>query len=383
MIIELNPDAKDAEKGVKDWVAMYNHESGKSIRVAPAGDIVHLLLLLGDTSGLNESQLAGLDGVERITRVLHPYKAIARNWLNGNKKTIIAREDSKININGESTTPVVIGNRERPVYIVGVCTVESEEQTLRTAEEIAGEAQKLGIGDRILFRGGAWKPRTEYSPASFRGLEWKAIDILEKVRKRTKLLIGTEVMDTKDVDELAWKMNWLWVGADNWCNQALLLKLAETDIPVGYKSPKFNVPFETWLKKSYFLAGARAEARHVEPNMFYIHRGTVTEATDRALLNLGFMRELSRLVTLPGVIDISHAAGNHEIVPEYLDSVIATRPHAVMVELVYSGADRSRLKCDGKQALYVRDFFNLIKPIEERMPRQTPAPKEEGGGGMY
>lgn len=66
---------------------------------------------------------------------------------------------------------VVIG--EGFVVDGGPCGVESEEQTIRTAEAVK-------VGGGMIFRGGAFKPRT--SPYDFQGLGLEGLKILAPAR---------------------------------------------------------------------------------------------------------------------------------------------------------------------------------------------------------
>ncbi len=71
------------------------------------------------------------------------------------------------------------------VVIAGPCSVESEEQTVRTAIAVKKAGAKM-------LRGGAFKPRT--SPYAVQGLGRKGLKILDKARKETGLPIVTEVV---------------------------------------------------------------------------------------------------------------------------------------------------------------------------------------------
>src|SRR5450432_837445 len=76
------------------------------------------------------------------------------------------------------------------VVIPGPCSVESEEQIMRSAEAVAKAGAKL-------LRGGAFKPRT--SPYDFQGMETEGLKLLAKAKAATGLAIITEVMSDRDV----------------------------------------------------------------------------------------------------------------------------------------------------------------------------------------
>ena len=78
--------------------------------------------------------------------------------------------------------------------IAGPCTVETREQTLETARAVAAAGATM-------LRGGAFKPRT--SPYAFQGLGHKGLEILAEAREETGLPIVTELLDPRDVEEVA------------------------------------------------------------------------------------------------------------------------------------------------------------------------------------
>ena len=96
--------------------------------------------------------------------------------LNGNGRTVITVDNVKV---GKDF-----------VVIAGPCSVESEAQTIKTA-------QKVKEAGANMLRGGAFKPRT--SPYDFQGLGLTGLKILEKAKKETGLPVVTEVTDPRDV----------------------------------------------------------------------------------------------------------------------------------------------------------------------------------------
>ncbi|MBW1770166.1 MAG: phospho-2-dehydro-3-deoxyheptonate aldolase, partial [Deltaproteobacteria bacterium] len=95
-----------------------------------------------------------LPGVERVIPISSAFKLASRK---------MHPQDTLVHV-GDA----VIGG-ERIVVIAGPCAVESREQAFATAREV----RKYGA---VLFRGGAFKPRT--SPYSFQGLGEEGLSIL-------------------------------------------------------------------------------------------------------------------------------------------------------------------------------------------------------------
>ncbi|MFC1830287.1 hypothetical protein ACFL0O_11840 [Thermodesulfobacteriota bacterium] len=100
-----------------------------------------------------------LPGVAKVIPISTSFKLVSRQ---------MHPEDSRVQIGD-----VVIGG-ERIAVIAGPCAVESRNQALTIAKEV----RRYGA---VLFRGGAFKPRS--SPYSFQGLEEEGLKILAEVRE--------------------------------------------------------------------------------------------------------------------------------------------------------------------------------------------------------
>ena len=119
---------------------------------------------------------------------------------------------------GEARSVIEVGGvrvGEEFVVIAGPCSVESEDQTIRTAVAVKEAGAKM-------LRGGAFKPRT--SPYAFQGLGLKGLKILDKAKRETGLPIVTEVVDTRDVSWVGEYADLLQIGARNMQNFSLLAR---------------------------------------------------------------------------------------------------------------------------------------------------------------
>ena len=165
---------------------------------------------VGDVTACMES-VEALPQVENVMRISAPYKFVSKEFRKGK---------TRIKVNGTE-----IGGDEF-VVIAGPCSVESEEQILRSAEAVAKAGAKL-------LRGGAFKPRT--SPYDFQGMEEEGLKLLQKAKKATGLAIVTEVMGDRDVDLVARYADVMQVGARNMQNFMLLKALGKCGRPVLLK----------------------------------------------------------------------------------------------------------------------------------------------------
>src|SRR5271155_5461237 len=133
---------------------------------------------VGDVTACFES-VEAMPQVEKVVRISAPYKFVSKEFRAGK---------TRIKVNGTE-----IGGDEF-VVMAGPCSVESEEQIMKSAEAVAKAGAKF-------LRGGAFKPRT--SPYDFQGMEEEGLKLLAKARQATGLAIVTEVMSDRDVTLVA------------------------------------------------------------------------------------------------------------------------------------------------------------------------------------
>ena len=171
MILVLN---KDITKDQKSHIRNTLLDKGCFVReTEDAGQ--NLIGALGK-SNLDVAFLKSLPGVETITPITTPFKLASRQWHSAD--TLVPIGD------------VLVGG-ERIVIIAGPCAVESRDQALTIAREV----KRYGA---VVFRGGAFKPRT--SPYSFQGLEEDGLKILAEVREQTGLPVVTEITSVAQAD---------------------------------------------------------------------------------------------------------------------------------------------------------------------------------------
>ncbi|MBW2317957.1 MAG: phospho-2-dehydro-3-deoxyheptonate aldolase, partial [Deltaproteobacteria bacterium] len=164
MIIVLKANITQEEK---NRILSLLHDGGCIVReMSEAGQGV-----IGTTgnAGYDIEFFEKMSGVEKVVPISTSFKLVSRQ---------MHPEDSIVDVGD-----VAVGG-ERIVVIAGPCAVESSEQALTIAQEV----RKYGA---ILFRGGAFKPRS--SPYSFQGLGEEGLKILAEVRERVGLRVVTEI----------------------------------------------------------------------------------------------------------------------------------------------------------------------------------------------
>jgi 3-deoxy-7-phosphoheptulonate synthase len=297
-------------------------EAGAHGRVAPGREAT-VVGAIGDRSLMSRVVLDGVAGVDRILPVSKPYKLVSRDT---------------------SPEPTVIQVRGRRVggahfaLIAGPCTVESRDQTLATAHAVHAAGASM-------LRGGAFKPRT--SPYSFRGLGDEALAILDEAREETGLPVVTEVLDPRQVEQVAAVADVIQIGARNMSNFLLLTEVGRCDRPVLLKRGPSSSVEELLMAAEYVV-------REGNPRVILCERGIRTfEPSTRFTLDIGAVPVLKELTHLPVIVDPSHAAGRREIVPALARAAVAAGADGIMVE---AHPRPEEALCDAPQLIRCSDF---------------------------
>jgi 3-deoxy-7-phosphoheptulonate synthase len=328
MIISMRPHATRQEI---DHVCERIREFGYKVHSIEGEERVVIGAVgMGDVTACLES-LEATPGVERAMRISAPYKFVSREFKKGR---------SLIKVNG-----VEIGGGEF-IVMAGPCSVESEEQIMRTAESVAA------AGARVL-RGGAFKPRT--SPYDFQGLELEGLKLLRKARQATGLGIVTEIMSDRDVDLVAEYADCMQVGARNMQNFALLKSLGSCGRTVLLKRGMSSTIKELLMSAEYIVA-------HGNPNVILCERGIRTfETATRNTCDISAIPVLNEMTHLPVILDPSHAAGKRSLVPALARAAVAAGADGLMVE-VHPCPEKA--VSDGAQSLALEDFRELMRRLD-------------------
>ncbi len=198
---------------------------------------------------------------------------------------------------------------DNPLLISGPCSLESEEQTMATARELAKDKRVF------VYRGGIWKPRTR--PGSFEGMGSIALEWLKQVKQETGLMVGTEVANAQHVEEcLKAGVDVLWIGARSTASPFVVQEIADvlkgTDQVIMVKNP-VNPDVQLWMGALERLNQAGLK------NLVAIHRGFTpfSETKYRNYPNWKTVIELRQLMpNLPIICDPSHISGKREFLFE-------------------------------------------------------------------
>ena len=194
---------------------------------------------------------------------------------------------------------------DNPLLISGPCSLESEEQALSTARELAKDKRVF------IYRGGIWKPRTR--PGMFEGVGSVGLEWMKLVKQETGLMTGTEVANAQHVEEcLKAGVDVMWIGARSTASPFVVQEIADvlkgTDQIIMVKNP-VNPDVQLWVGALERLNQAGLK------NLVAIHRGFTpfSDTKYRNYPNWKTVIELKRILpNLPIICDPSHIAGKRE-----------------------------------------------------------------------
>jgi 3-deoxy-7-phosphoheptulonate synthase len=319
VIVVMKPDA--SKKDVEHMVERIESLGLKSHVIV--GTERTVIAAVGDDRKTHKESLESGPGVAEVLPILAPYKMAS---LEMKKEQSVIRAGS-LTVGGNT-----IG------VIAGPCSVESEEQIVKSAKAVKAAGATA-------LRGGAFKPRT--SPYSFQGLKETGLQMLATARAETGLAIVTEVVATEDVELVAKYADVLQIGARNMQNYRLLEAVGGVDRAVLLKRGPSATIEELLLAAEYILNAGN-------PNVMLCERGIRTfESHTRFTLPLATVVYLHHKTHLPVVVDPSHGTGHTYLVPQMAVASVAAGADGLILEV---HPDPERAMSDGYQSLNFKQF---------------------------
>lgn len=320
MIVVMRPDATEAQVA---HVSSLVKEMGLQDHPIVGTDLT-VVAVIGDDRKKDGTVLERAPGVDRVMKVLAPYKMAAR---------ADRKQTTQIAVGPQTAgSGCVFGGRQVPV-IAGPCSVEGEREILDAAKAVkAAGAHAL--------RGGAFKPRT--NPYAFQGHGEDGLKMLAAARDATGLPIVTEVLTPSDVELVSKYADCLQVGTRNSQNFKLLEACGNQPKPVLMKRGMAMTLDEYLQAAEYILAAGNG-------NVILCERGIRTfEDHTRNTLSLSVVPELHVRTHLPIVIDPSHGTGKAHLVPAMAKAALAAGCDGLAIEM---HLDPEHAMTDGAQSV--------------------------------
>ena len=215
--------------------------------------------------------------------------------------------------------------------------------------QTARSVRAAGAG---MLRGGAFKPRS--SPYAFQGLGLSALQMLAEVRAETGLPVVTEVMDTRQVEQVGEHADMLQIGARNMQNFSLLSEVGRIQRPVLLKRGLSATIKELLMAAEYIMAQGNRDVVLCE-------RGIRTyETATRNTFDVAAVPVLKAETHLPVVVDPSHAGGRADLVAPLAFAAIAAGADGLIIE-VHPSPETAL--SDGDQSLTLDSFADLMRRL--------------------
>lgn len=353
-IVELEKGFSETEKNIKKLA----EECGNAIEIIRGGTVSDTLHFIGDTRKITEKEgyVKELPGVIRIWNVSAPYKNIAR-LANGKSGEAVHRPSRIVEVKGLDGYVRKFGAGKH-IFIVGPDSPQSLEQTLTIAKQAKAIGERFGILDRMILRGGAFKPRTR--PTDWRGLGWEGIEMLDKARTETGLPYVTEVMDHTMAEEVAKHADMIQIGTRNAQDFELLESVGKTMKPVILKRG-FGNEAEEWFSAAEYIANQG------NLNIILCERGVKTlfikEGYCRNTPDFNVLTHVKKKTILPVIFDPSHVAGDDKIVIQNLLACLPFNADGSITETLHEEAFRKEQKCDAAQAVVMSIYEKAVEAI--------------------
>jgi 3-deoxy-7-phosphoheptulonate synthase len=329
-IIVLRPGA-----GQKELRHIINKLESKGFKATVSRGTERTVIgVIGDTSKITEDEgnaFASMAGVEKIHRIIQPFKLASRDFRSKNTTIRVGRH--------------TIGGKKIHV-MAGPCAVESMPVLLNIAREVS----RAGA---TFIRGGAFKPRT--SPYSFQGLGEEGLKILAEARSVTGMPVVSEIMDPRDIDVILKYTDIIQIGARNMQNFRLLSEVGSHNRPIMLKRGLSATIKELLMAAEYIMAKGNTK-------VILCERGIRTfETATRNTLDLNAVPVIKKLSHLPVVVDPSHGVGKWDLVAPMAKAAVAAGADGLMIE-VHTNPEEAL--SDGEQSLVPKKFNALMKELK-------------------
>ncbi|MBI5343177.1 MAG: 3-deoxy-7-phosphoheptulonate synthase [Deltaproteobacteria bacterium] len=326
MIIVLKAGATDREiRTVEEKIKSH----GLSAHIS-RGTERTIIGAIGDERHVDAEAFEGLEYVEKVLRILKPYKLVSRDF---------RKEDTVITVRGKK-----IGGGTVALF-AGPCSVENRGM-------MVGIGGLVAAAGASFLRGGAFKPRT--SPYAFQGLGEEGLRYLAEAREATGLPVATELMDPRDIDLVAKYADVIQIGARNMQNFRLLTEVGKLGKPVILKRG-LSATIVEWLMSAEYIASEGNQ------QIILCERGIRTyEQATRNTFDVSAIPVVKGLSHLPVIADPSHAAGKVGLVEPLAAAAIAAGTDGIMVE-VHNQPEAAL--SDGPQSLRPEAFQAMVSRL--------------------
>ena len=254
---------------------------------------------------------------------------------------------------------------DQPFFLIaGPCVIESEDMTLRVAEELKNVCIKLGVP--LIFKS-SFDKANRSSNSTFRGFGMEeGLRILEKVKAQFDLPVLTDIHTTDQVKPVSEIVDVLQTPAFLCRQTDFITAVAKSGRPVNIKKGQFLAPGDMTQ-----VVNKAKEANGNKDNIMVCERGVSfgynTLVSD--MRSLSIMRETN----CPVVFDATHSVqqpggkgdrsgGQSEYVPLLARAAVASGISGVFME---THPNPKEALSDGPNAVPLEDMSELLGTLKD------------------
>ena len=353
MIVVLeNNVTVQSEEGLQllDYLAARPEITPKIHSITGAGRTLTEIYLVGDVSSLDQEEIEGFSGVEKVVRVSRSYAVIGRH--SGDTR------DHGFTYNG------VHFSQQSLHLFAGLCAVDTRENVeimMRALHQHGQQCTRMGV----------YKPRT--NPYSFQGLGANCLPwLFELAGKYDIRVIAMEIKHDSHVKEIMEALEqsgqatgvMLQIGTRNIQNFELLKAVGrQQELPVLVKRG-FGITLDESLNATEYLA---SEGNH---NIIFCLRGMKSNMGDphRNFVDFSHVPVIKRLTHLPVCIDPSHSVGGRNRDSEQILEVMHATAQGIIaganMVLVDFHPHPEQALVDGPQALRLEELPWFLEDLQ-------------------
>jgi len=265
-------------------------------------------------------------------------------------------------LNHVAVGSVRIGAGEPLALLAGPCVIESEDITMRAAEELAQIAKRRNIG--VIFKSSFLKDNRS-AETSYQGPGLEAgLRILEKVRRETGLPILSDVHDLSDVSAAGEVLDVIQIPAYLCQQTRLALAVARTGKVVNVKKGQFMAPEDMAAAIGKIRRAGNDRILLTERGSSFGYRTLVVD-----------MRSIPKMQKLgaPVIMDATHAVRIYGVrsddprggEPAYIETLaragVAAGADAVFLE---AHPEPQNALCDAMSQVALRDLEEIVARLQ-------------------
>ncbi|MBQ9339492.1 MAG: bifunctional 3-deoxy-7-phosphoheptulonate synthase/chorismate mutase type II [Paludibacteraceae bacterium] len=257
---------------------------------------------------------------------------------------------------------------KQKILVLGPCAAESQQQLLEAAQGVIAACKHLSAF-RVIFRAGAWKPRTQ--PGFFEGMGERALGWLRQIQDDFGIEVATEVATEQQTRlALSYGIRTLWIGARTTTNPFLVRQIADAcsewlkqnsrassvNLTIMVKNP-VSPDLMLWQGALLRFAGIVGEE-----NVVAVHRGFTGGTSGlRNAPKWSLALQLHHLMPhVPLLLDPSHLAGDAVLVPQVAKKAVELAYNGLMIEM---HPKPEQALSDAAQQLTPRGLSDLLRDL--------------------